>query len=118
MPANTPETQTASETKPSAAPGQQGPAATGQVALQAWMDMGTEVAQFLWDRLQQDFKTQQALIGCTSLQEMQTIQTAYFTLAQAQYAAEAGRMLALMGRAAAAGLVGSAQARHYDDVPL
>ncbi|MEY3309038.1 MAG: hypothetical protein RLZZ413_3076, partial [Pseudomonadota bacterium] len=39
-------------------------------------------------------------------------------LAQAQYAAEAGRMLALMGRAAAAGLVGSAQARHYDDVPL
>jgi hypothetical protein len=118
MSANTPETQTAAEAAPSAAPAQQGPAATGQVALQAWMDMGTEVARFLWDRVQQDFKTQQALIGCTSLQEMQTIQTAYVTVAQAQYAAEAGRMLALMGRAAAAGFVGSAQARHYDDVPL
>ena len=118
MPANTPETPTAAETKTSAAPGQNGPAATGTVAVQAWMDMGTEVVRFLWDRVQQDVKTQQALVGCTSLQEMQKIQTAHFTLAQAQYAAEACRMLALMGRAAAAGLAASAQARHYDDVPL
>ena len=86
--------------------------------MQAWMDMGTEVVRFLWDRVQQDFKTRQALVGCTSLHEMQEIQTAYVTLAQAQYAAEAGRILALMGRAAAAGLAASAQARHYDDVPL
>jgi len=118
MPANTPETQNVAETAPLAAPGQHGPAATGQVAMQAWMDMGTEVARFLWDRVQQDIKTQQALVGCTSLQEIQKIQTAYVTVAQAQYAAEACRMLALMGRVAAAGLVASTRARHYDDVPL
>jgi hypothetical protein len=118
MPEKTPDTQTPSDTTPSAAPGQHGPAATVQVAMQAWMDMGTEVARFLWDRVEQDIKTQQALVGCTSLQEMQKIQTAYVTVAQAQYAAEAGKMLALMGKAAVAGLPASAQGRRYDDVPL
>ena len=118
MPANTPRTGTPAETAVSAPAGQHRPVATGTVAIQAWMDMGTEVARFLWDRVQQDIKTQQALIGCTSLQEIQKIQTAYVTVAQAQYAAEAGKMLALMGTAAAAGLAASAQGRRYDDVPL
>ena len=118
MPAKMPETQTPADTAHAAPPGLHGPAATGQVAVQAWLDMGTEVARFLWDRVQHDIKTQQALIGCTSLQEIQKIQTEFLTAAQAQYAAEAGKMLALMGKAAAAGLAASAQGRRYDDVPL
>jgi hypothetical protein len=118
MQTNMPEPETKAETTNVVPPGLHSPAATGQGAVQVWMDMGTEVARFLWDRVQQDIKTQQALLGCTSLQEIQKIQTAYVTAAQAQYAAEAGKMLALMGRAAAAGLAASAKGRRYDDVPL
>lgn len=118
MQTNMPEPETKAETTNAVPPGLHSPAATSQGAVQAWMDMGTEVARFLWDRVQQDIKTQQALIGCTSLQEIQKIQTAYVIVAQSQYAAEASKMLALMGRATAAGLAASAKGRRYDDVPL
>ncbi len=94
------------------------PMTVGTVAVQAWMDMGTEAVRFVWDRLQQDLKTQQAMLACTSLEDMRKIQAEFFTATQEQYAAEAGKMLDLMGKATAAGLTAPAQARRYDDVPL
>jgi hypothetical protein len=85
--------------------------------VQACMDMGTEAVRFVWDRLQQDIKTQQAMLACTSLEEMRKIQAAFFTAAQEQYTAETARMLDLMGKASTAGASASAK-RKYDDVPL
>jgi hypothetical protein len=114
MPAKKPKT----DAQPSGLAGTGLPMAVSPAAVQAWMDLGTEAVRFVWDRMQQDLKTQQALLACTSLEEMQKIQAAFFAAAQEQYAAEAGKMLDLMGKAAAAGMAGSPAARRYDDVPL
>jgi Phasin protein len=94
------------------------PMAAGTVAVQAWMDMGTEAVRFVWDRLQQDIKAQQAMLGCTSLAEMQQVQAEFFTALQEQYAAEAARMMDLMGKVTASGLTTPAERRRYDDVPV
>lgn len=118
MPANKPKTEDPTGPQPSGMVGLGLPMALGAVAVHAWMDMGTEALQFVRDRLQQDIKTQQAMLGCTSLEELRRIPAEFFTAAQEQYAAEAGRMLDLMGRAVVSGLAVSAKARRYDDVPL
>jgi hypothetical protein len=94
------------------------PIAVGTAAVQAWAEMGTEAVRFVRDRLQQDIKTQQAMLACTSLEEMRQVQSEFFTAAQEQYAAEAVKMLDLIGKAAASGLTDPATARRYDDVPL
>ena len=115
MPAKTPKTET------SPAPDLSGmglPMAVGTAAVQTWMDMGSEALRFVWDRWQQDIKTQQAMLACTSLEEMRKIQTEFFTAAQEQYAAEAAKMLDLMNKAAVSGLTASSTKRRYDDVPL
>ena len=89
------------------------PIALGRTALQAWMDIGSEAVRFVSDRMQQDLKAQQALLACTSLDEVREVQVEFFRSAQVQYAAEARRMLDMMEKAATGGL-----ARKYDDVPL
>jgi hypothetical protein len=94
------------------------PMAVGTAAMQAWMDVGAEAVRFVWDRLQQDIKTQQAMLGCTSLDQMQKVQAEFFRSAQDQYAAEGRRMMEMVGKAATAGWAGSGLARRYDDVPL
>jgi len=76
------------------------PIAAGTVAVQAWADLGAETVRFIQDRLQQDIKTQQAMLNCTSLEALQKIQGEFFTAAQTQYTAEAAKMLSLMGNAA------------------
>lgn len=114
MPQNTPKT----ETRPSGMAELPLPMMPGSPAIQAWMEMGTEAVRFLWDRLQQDIKTQQAMMACTSLEDLRTVQAAFFTTAQQDYAAEAERMLHLIGKATAAGLTAPPKARRYDDVPL
>ncbi len=94
------------------------PIAVGTAAIQAWAEMGAEAVRSLQDRLQQDSKTQQAMLACTSLEEMRKIQSEFFTAAQEQYAAEAVKMLDLIRKVAASGRMASATARRYDDVPL
>lgn len=118
MPANKPKTQGPTGTGPAAMAGTGLPMAIGAVAVQAWIDMGTEAVRFVWDRLQHDLKTQQAMLACTSLEEMRKVQAAFFTTAQEQYAAEAAKMLDLMSKATTAGLTATAKGRRYDDVPL
>lgn len=118
MPAKTsrPAEQTAPD--PSASGGTGLPLVAGAAALQAWMELGAETVRFVWDRLQQDMKTQQAMLACTNLDELRTIQAQFFIAAQQQYAAEAGKMLGLLGKATAEGLSSPALKRRYDDVPL
>lgn len=118
MPGNKPRTEKPAAPAQSMKAEMDLPMPVGTVAVQAWMDMGTEAVRFVWNRLQQDLKTQQAMLACTSLDEMRKIQAEFFTSAQEQYAAEAGKMLDLMGKASAAGLAASEKARRYDDVPL
>ena len=118
MPVNKPKTDTAVGAEKSASVGMGFPMSVGSVAVQAWMDIETEAARFVWDRMQQDIKALQAMLACTSLQEVRKIQTAFLTDAQKQYAVEQGKMVDLMRKATAIGLAGSANARRYDDVPL
>lgn len=90
----------------------------GSLAAQAWMDFGAEAARFAWDRLQQEIKTQQAMLSCTTLDEVRTIHANFVTTAQGQYAAEARKLLEMMQQAATSGLTIASTARRYDDVPL
>jgi hypothetical protein len=94
------------------------PWAVGSIALQAWADVGAEAVRFVWDRLQQDIETQQAMLVCTSLDQIRAIQAEFFRAAQEQYTTEAGKMLDMMGKATTAGLAATAKGRRYDDVPL
>ena len=94
------------------------PLAAGAVAIQAWSEVGTEALRFLWDRLQQDVRTQNALLACTSLEELRQVQTEFFTSAQQQYADEARKLFEILARSTAEGLQASSGARRYDDVPL
>lgn len=100
------------------APGLDLPIAMSKVVLQAWTDVGNEAVRFVWDRLQQDLQTQQEMLACTSIEELQRVQADFFVAAQKQYAAEAARMLDMLGQATASGIVASNAARRYDDVPL
>lgn len=94
------------------------PLAIGTAAVKAWTDMGTEAVRFVRDRLQQALKTQQALLTCTSLEDIWKIQAVFFAAAQKQYATKAGKMLDLIGAATTVGLGATAQGRRSDDVPL
>ncbi len=118
MPDKKPTPQSPPETTKSVLPGLNLPVPVGPVVIQAWMEIGTEAVRFVWDRLQQDIKTQQAMMTCTSLDQMQKVQADFFTAAQEQYTAEAAKMLDLMSKAQAAGLTPTPTARRYDDVPL
>jgi len=117
MPAKKSKPEASTERKPSGSVSGL-PLAVGSVALQAWMELGTEAMRFVWDRLQQDMKTQQAILACTSLEELRKIQTEFFTAAREQYASEAGKVLDLLGKTTAEGLSASGLKRRYDDVPL
>lgn len=94
------------------------PIAVGAAALQAWAEMGAEAVRFVRDRLQQDIKTQQGMLACTSPEEMRQIQSEFFAVAQEQYATEAVKMLDLIRKVAASGRTASTTARRYDDVPF
>ena len=118
MLANKSKPEAPTEIKPSGSVGAGLPVTVGTLAVQAWMELGTESVRFVWDRLQQDMKTQQAMLACTSLQELRNVQTEFFTAAQQQYAAEVGKVLDLLGKTAREGLWQSGAKRNYDDVPL
>jgi hypothetical protein len=94
------------------------PLLAGSVAVQTWMDLGTGAVQFIRDRLQQDLQTQQALLACKNLEELQAIQAQFLVTAQQQYAAEIGKMLGLVSGSVVKGLSAAGVKRRYDDVPL
>jgi hypothetical protein len=118
MTSSNPKAENPASTGQSIAPGTGSPLAVGNAAIQSWMDMSTEAVRFVWDRLQQDIKTQQAMLACTNLEQIQKVQAEFFKSAQDQYAAEARKMLAMIGQATTAGMATSTLARKYDDVPL
>ena len=94
------------------------PLAVGSVAAQVWIELGAEAVRFLCTRLQHDMKAQQAMLACKSMDELRAVQLEFLTAAQQHYAAEAGKILDLLGNTASRGLSVSGLKRRYDDVPL
>lgn len=84
----------------------------------AWIEMGAEAIRFACDRLQQDLSMQRAILSCRDTEEIRRAQTAFLKDAQAQYAVQTGRILAMMGQTAAQAWSVPAPVRRYDDIPL
>lgn len=118
MSANTTKTEASAPIRPSDMATMGLPIAVGTAAFQAWAEIGTEAVRFVWERLHQDLKTQQAMLACTSLEEMRKIQADFFAAARDQYTVEAVKILSLIGKAELSGLTVPTLCRRYDDVPL
>jgi hypothetical protein len=85
-------------------------------ALKAMFAMGTETLQFLSSRMQQDIETQQAMLNCKSLEDLQKVQSEFYTKALEDYRNAAAKMMGIMSSGGADSAPSSK--RGYDDVPL
>lgn len=87
---------------------------------QAWLDIMSESARFLTERLQQDMDTQKALLACKSPAALLEIQSAFFKTAMAQYIDYTKRLQGKIATAAEDAMedARSGFSRGYDDVPL
>ena len=69
----------------------------------AWLDalgkMGTEVATFVADRVKEDVKTQQELMSCKTMEELQHVQAQFVQKAMQQYQEETGKLVEIGTRA-------------------
>lgn len=90
------------------------------VLTQAWMDILSDSARFLTERLHQDLDTQKALLACKTPAELLQVQSAFLKSALAQYTAYATRCQSKLATAAedTMGDARSGFSRGYDDVPL
>lgn len=105
----------------------QGVAAMSQAMLAAnpalagiWSELASESARFVSQRLQEDIKTQTAMLACKTPAELAKLQTEFFQTAMTQYTEEAYKMFEIMteagGEAVKEAKTGSS--RNYDDVPV
>ncbi|NNE54114.1 MAG: phasin family protein [Sulfitobacter sp.] len=69
----------------------------------AWLDalgkMGAEMATFVADRVKEDVKTQQDLMGCKTVEELQHVQAQFVQKAMKQYQEETGKLVEIGTRA-------------------
>lgn len=88
--------------------------------LKMWSDLGAEVMQFASSRMEQDIEAQKAMLACKSPQDLQKVQSQYFSKALEDYRAQIQRAMEVMSGAAdkRAGGVFTSTKRGYDDVPL
>ena len=68
--------------------------ATDVFNVENWVAMGAEAMRFLSDRLQQDVATQQALLQCKSIGDIQAVQASFIQTAMDQYLHESTAMIA------------------------
>ena len=73
--------------------------ALNPVGMAAWMNIVTESARFVSDRLQQDVAAQQEMLACKTPADLLRVQTEFYQKAIEQYTAEATRMLDMMSKA-------------------
>lgn len=94
-------------------------AATPAMA-KVWLDILSDGARFLTERLQQDMETQKALLACKNPAELVRIQSAFFKTAMAQYTDYAKRCQTKLATATEETMkdARSGFSRGYDDVPL
>jgi hypothetical protein len=88
--------------------------------LKAWSDLGAEMMQFAASRIQRDFEAQRAMLACKSLEDLQKVQTEFYTEAFKDYTAQIQRAMEVMSAATTNQVetVVSSTKRGYDDVPL
>jgi hypothetical protein len=67
-------------------------------AMDAWLDLGSEMQSFYADRVRQDVETHHRAMHCTNPSELIGIQAAFWQKAVKDYRAHAGRMAELTAR--------------------
>lgn len=94
--------------------------AVNPVAAKAWMELCSESARFMSERLQQDLDTQKAMLSCKSPTDLMKLQTEFYRNAIQDYTAEATRLFEIFSNATKDTVdeVRAGHARSYDDVPL
>ena len=65
----------------------------GTAMLEAMSAMGSEVTQFIADRIKEDVKTQHQILHCKDMTELRRIQSDFVQKALEQYTAETGRLV-------------------------
>jgi hypothetical protein len=65
----------------------------GTAWLDAIADMNSELVTFVADRIQEDVKTQHALLHCKSAEDLQKAQLAFLEKAYQQYTDETGKLV-------------------------
>jgi hypothetical protein len=85
-----------------------------------WFDTMTKSGRFVARRLEEDMKAQQALLACSTPEDVLRVQADYYRTAIAQYSAETGRIVEVYLGAMGGPFAKSRSpfAREYDDVPL
>jgi hypothetical protein len=93
---------------------------TNPAVTQAWLDIMTESARFMADRMQDGFATQQSLLKCTSPEHFVKLQSDFVQRSIRECSEEAWRLSRIMTDAT--GDLGKdvqkQWSRSYDDVPL
>ncbi len=86
----------------------------------AWFNIMAGSSCFIARRLEEDLKTQRALLGCTTPADTVKVQADYYNTAIEQYSAEVSRILGIVSGAmnGPQAPLKSMFARRYDDVPL
>ena len=67
----------------------------GSAWLETWSAMGSEVSEFIAERIQEDIKTQHAMLKCKNPAELSAVQTAFVQKAIEQYTEETGKLVSL-----------------------
>jgi hypothetical protein len=85
-----------------------------------WSGLACEGTRFLCERLQEDLKTQAALLSCKTPAELSKLQTDYVQTAMAHYGSTAQCIIRVMAKATeeATALSRTDRSRDYDDVPV
>jgi hypothetical protein len=90
------------------------------VFAKAWMDLMSESARFLTERLHSDLETQKAFMACKTPAELVEVQAEFLNTAMQQYAEEATRLIDMTMKASKdiGDDLKSGHSRGYDDVPV
>ena len=94
--------------------------AINPVFAKAWMDMMSESAQFVTERLRSDMELQANLLACKDPTELVQVQSDFMKEAMQQYADEASRYFKLMFQSFEniEDDTRHGHKRGYDDIPL
>lgn len=94
--------------------------ALNPVLVKSWMDLMSESARFMTERLKTDLETQKALMACRTPAELVEVQAKFLNTAMQQYADEAARVMDMAMKASKdiSEDMKTGHSRGYDDVPV
>ncbi|MEO0703466.1 MAG: phasin family protein [Pseudomonadota bacterium] len=67
----------------------------GAAMTRTFGDIGAEMTSFLADRIKEDVKTQNEILHCKDINELQRIQAQFIQTAVAQYSSETGKLVSM-----------------------